>query len=325
MSWIDLHCDTLELFADREHPGSLYQNDAGVDFLKMKQGGVTAQFFAMWLPEIEFWLGRGLWPMSDMDYVELVSGHFYRELAAHKDLIAFAGNGDDLAANEAAGRMSAFLTVENGRILDGDLRKIDWCYEKGVRLMTLTWNSPNCLGASHSTDAEQMSKGLTPFGREAVAHMNEVGIAVDVSHLSDGGFWDVVDIVKGPFIASHSNARALTPNSRNLTDEMIRVLAERGGIIGLNFAPQFLNHDMAMDVSRIRCMCAHAAYMKQIGGAECLALGSDLDGIVGKLEIPTSGDLPILWDALKKSGFTERELDLLSETNARRWIREVLR
>ncbi len=325
MSWIDLHCDTLELFADRARPGSLLANEAGVDFQKMKAGGVTAQFFAMWLPEPEFWAARGLAGMPDPDYVELVAGHFRRELREHADLVAFAGNAADLAANEAAGRMSAFLTIENSRILEGDLRRVDWCYEQGVRLMTLTWNSPNCLGASHSTDRGQMARGLTAFGREAVARMAELGIAVDVSHGSDGVFWDVADIVRGPFLASHSNARALTPHSRNLTDEMIRTIAERGGVIGLNFAPQFLNADMAMDVSRIERMCAHAAYLKNKGGAECLALGSDLDGIVGHLEVPTSAHLPQLRDALKRAGFTEEELDKLSEHNARRFIRDVIR
>ena len=323
--WIDLHCDTLELFADRKQPGSLFSNEAGVDFQKMKAGGVTAQFFAMWLPEPEFWTAGRLEPMSDEDYVALVSGHLHRELAEHREMIAFARNADDLAANEAAGKMSAFLTIENSRLLAGDLEKIEWCYKLGVRLMTLTWNSPNCLGASHSTDRIRMEQRLTAFGREAVSHMAELGIAVDVSHLSDGGFWDVADIVKGPFLASHSNARALTPNSRNLTDKMIRTIAERGGVIGLNFAPQFLNGDMSMDVSRIGCMCRHAAHIRNIGGAECTALGSDLDGISGQLEIPTSGHLPLLWDALKKHGFTEDELDKLSEKNARRFIRDVLR
>ena len=225
--WIDLHCDTLEVFADREHPGSLFSNEAGVDFQKMKAGNVTAQFFAMWLPESEFWAERNLAPMSDMEYVTLVSGHLQREIAEHEDWIAFAKNAEDLVANEALGKMSAFLTVENSRLLAGDVSKIDWCYDLGVRLMTLTWNSPNCLGASHSTNKRQMEEGLTRFGRDAVARMAELGIAVDVSHLSDGGFWDVADIVKGPFLASHSNARTLTPHSRNLTDDMIRTIANR--------------------------------------------------------------------------------------------------
>ena len=325
MSWIDLHCDTLEVFADRDHPGSLYANEAGVDFRKMKAGGVTAQFFAMWLPESDFFRGRGWEPIPDEEYVERLTRHFYRELEEHGDLIRFAGNGADLDRNEASGQMSAFLTIENSRILEGDLDRIDWCYRKGVRLMTLTWNSPNCVGASHSTDRKQMAEGLTPFGKEAVACMTERGIAVDVSHLSDGGFWDVADIIKGPLLASHSIARALAPNSRNLTDEMIRKIGESGGIIGLNFAPQFLNADLRKDVSRISCLCAHAAHIRDKGGSECLALGSDLDGIEGRLEIPTSGDLPVLREALRKQGFTEEDLDRFCEKNARRWIRDTIR
>jgi membrane dipeptidase len=325
MSFIDLHCDTLEVFADRERPGSLFANEAGVDFQKMKEGGVTAQFFAVWLPESDWWRARGREPLTDKAYFELLCQNFYRELNEHDDRIRFAGNAADLAENEAAGRMSAFLTLENGRLLAGEREKLDWCYAKGVRLITLTWNSPNCLGASHSSDSAQMAAGLTAFGRETVRRMEEIGIAVDVSHLSDGGFWDVADVLKGPFLASHSNARALAPNTRNLTDPMIRTIADRGGVIGLNFAPQFLNPDLAKDVSRLERLCAHAAHIRDQGGAECLALGSDLDGIEGELEIPDSGKLPVLREALKKYGFTEEELDKFSGGNARRFIRDVMR
>lgn len=325
MRFIDLHCDTLTVFADREHPGSLFDNRAGVDFQKMREGGVTAQFFAVWLPEEEWWRKTGFGSMADEDYLNLLTEHFYRELEVHSDLIGFAANETDLRENERAGRMSAFLTLENGRLLSGDIEKIETCYQKGIRLMTLTWNYPNCLGAPHSAEVSRMREGLTPFGREAVRRMEELGIAVDVSHLSDGGFWEAAEILKGPFLASHSNARALAPNTRNLTDEMIRKIGERGGVIGLNFAPQFLNPDLSTDVSRLSCLCAHAAYIRDKGGADCLALGTDLDGIEGELSIPTSRELPVLWEALKKEGFTENELEKFSEGNARRFIRDVMR
>ncbi|MCI8514981.1 MAG: membrane dipeptidase [Lachnospiraceae bacterium] len=325
MNFIDLHCDTLTVFADREHPGSLFANESGVDFQKMKAGGVTAQFFAVWLPEEAWWKSRELTPMADEVYLRLLSEHFYRELEAHGDIIGFAGNEADLIRNEKGGRMSAFLTLENSRILAGDLTNVEVCYQKGIRLMTLTWNDPNCLGAAHSEDSKRMGTGLTPFGREAVRRMEELGIAVDVSHLSDGGFWDVADVLKGPFLASHSNARALAGNTRNLTDEMIKKIGDRGGVIGLNFAPQFLNPDLAADVSRISCLCAHAAHIRNKGGAECLALGTDLDGIEGELEIPGSRELPLLWEALKNYGFTESELEKFGAGNARRFIGDVMR
>lgn len=324
MRFIDLHCDTLTVFADREHPGSLRKNRAGVDFQKMGAGGVAAQFFAVWLPEEDWWRKMGLKPMTDEAYLDLLTEHFYQELEAYGEQIGFAGSERELEENERAGRMSAFLTLENSRLLDGKIERVEACYRRGIRLMTLTWNTPNCLGASHSKDPGQMAVGLTPFGREAVSCMEELGIAVDVSHLSDGGFWEVADVLKGPFLASHSNARALAPHSRNLTDDMIRKIGERGGVIGLNFAPQFLNPDLAADVSRISCLCAHADHIRNKGGAGCLALGTDLDGIEGELEIPTSRELPVLWEALKRRGFKESELEKFSGGNARRFIRDVM-
>lgn len=109
----------------------------------------------------------------------------------------------------AAGKVSAFLTVENGCIVDGKMERIDKLYQMGVRLITLTWNDDNCFGHPHAKEAERMRLGLTPFGRKAVTYMAELGILVDVSHLSDGGFYDVAELVRGPFVASHSNCRNL--------------------------------------------------------------------------------------------------------------------
>ena len=141
-------------------------------------------------------------------------------------------NAEELKQNQDAGKISAFLTIENGSLIDGKMDKIREIYDLGVRLVTLTWNDDNCLGHCHSQKPEEMSRGLTGFGKEAVRYMQELGILVDVSHLSDGGFRDVAEASRRsgvPFVASHSNCRALAPATRNLTDAMIRELAECGG------------------------------------------------------------------------------------------------
>ena len=158
--------------------------------------------------------------------------------------------------------------------------------------------------------------------------MNRMGIIADVSHLSDGGFWDVVRICKEnhkPFVASHSDCRALTPHSRNLTDEMIRAIAECGGAIGVNFSAGFISPDIHSHTSRIDDMVRHMKHMYQVGGIECMALGGDLDGIRGDLEIDSVDNVPLLIDRLHKEGFTSSELDKLTYDNMYRVIRDTMK
>ena len=204
------------------------------------------------------------------------------------------------------------------------MERIDKLYQMGVRLITLTWNDDNCFGHSHAKDAGRMQLGLTPFGKEAVTYMTERGILVDVSHLSDGGFYDVAELVKGPFVASHSNCRELAPATRNLTDDMIRILAEHGGVCGLNFYPPFLNTDPVDKVSRIERMCEHVKHLVNVGGIECVGIGTDFDGIEGNLEIADCMEMEKLFDALQKTGFSEDALEKIAYKNVERVIREVM-
>ena len=196
--------------------------------------------------------------------------------------------------------MSTILTIEDGRSINNDLAKIKEYYDLGIRLITLTWNFENCLGYPNSDDPKIMNKGLKDFGKEAVEYMNELGIIIDVSHLSDGGFYDVAEISRLPFIASHSNARALSPHRRNLTDDMIRIIGERGGVIGLK-------------------------HIKDKGGEEVLALGTDFDGIGGNLQIPSADKLPLLFEALRREGWSEDLIEKFAYKNALRVIRDVMK
>lgn len=324
MKFIDMHCDTLMPFAQGGEY-NIYQNDRSVDFLKMKKGGQLAQFFAMFILPDAAWERYGREPMSHMEYIDCLHAGFRRDLAAHSDLIAYAGNYEDLKANEAAGKMSAFLTIEDGVPVDGKMENLQKFYDMGVRLISLTWNFPNCFGFPNSKDPEIMSKGLTAFGCEAVERMNELGMLVDVSHLSDGGFMDVARISKKPFVASHSNCRALSPHQRNMTDEMIKILGEKGGVSGINFGPEFLNADVTCKDSTVVLMSKHMQHMKNIGGIDMVALGSDFDGIGGNLEVSDCSKMDKLFDQMKKDGFTESEIDKVAYLNAERVIREAMK
>ena len=217
--------------------------------------------------------------------------------------------------------MSAFLTIEEGGVIKGKLENLRNFYRLGVRLMTLTWNYPNEIGYPNF-DWKYQEQGLTAFGKEVVAEMNRLGMIIDVSHLSDQGFYDVASLSQQPFIASHSNSRAMTNHPRNLTDDMIRILAEKGGVIGLNFAASFLG---SSETSQIEDMIRHAKQIYQVGGIEVLAIGTDFDGTAPNLDIMHAGQMKHLRDALAKNGFTASELDKIWYQNSGRLIKEVCR
>lgn len=317
MKFIDLHVDTLLKLRRLPPEETLLKNTAHVDFERMKKGGCMAEFFAIFLPP-RARLDQLEPPVSDEELIDWAFAVFERDIAASPD-VNMARNYADLTANEKDGKMSAFITFEDGRAVDGSLDRLKMFYDRGIRLITLTWNGKNCFGTPQAIDP---AEGLTAFGRDAVAYMNELGIIIDVSHLSDAGFWDVAKISKKPFMASHSNARALSPHGRNLTDDMIKALGEAGGCTGLNFCANFLNEDIADNRSTVEALVRHAVHIKNIGGTDCVALGSDLDGIGSELELDCISKMPKLLDAMKAAGFTSTELEAAAYGNAMRVIKE---
>lgn len=327
MKLIDMHCDTLLGTAYGEQV-DLYENQKMVDFKRLRSAGFSGQFFAMCLMPEKSFANRGMTKPDDMTFMKELSDCLYRNIEAHSDIAAFAGNREDLIRNEKEGKLSCFLTAEDGNGIGGTLEGLEKMYEMGIRLISVTWNMENCLGYPNSFEPEKMALPLKPFGMEMIDAMNRMGIIVDVSHLSDGGFWDVVRICKEnhkPFVASHSNCRALTPHSRNLTDEMIRALAEAGGAIGLNYAPAFLGADIQETNSRIDDMVRHMKHLRNVGGIECMALGGDLDGIRGNLEIDSIDKTLLLLDRLHKEGFSESDLDKISYDNMFRVIGDTMK
>ncbi len=336
MRYIDMHCDTLAKALMQGKRTVEVLEGTMADLRRLKKSGAKAQFFAMFLPQKPDpgWLPQAAevpdFPSSDPQRVsEYLMDKMYQiyqnTLADCSDSLAAAGTYRDLGKNERDGKISAFLTIENGFLVRGDLEKLGTFYDMGVRLITLTWNDPNCFGYPHSADREEMGRGLTPFGKDAVAVMNDLGMLVDVSHLSDGGFYDVADISKKPFVASHSDCRALCPGAtRNLTDEMIRILAEKGGVAGINFEPTFLNEDPRDHVSRISRICDHIFHLIDKGGSECVGIGTDFDGIYGEFEIADCTGMPLLFEELRRRGLPESAVEKIARGNVERVIRDVL-
>lgn len=215
-----------------------------VDVSRLYEAGTMAQCFAVFFPPkgvkktperiVKEEPGKSSFSLpeanDDIDFFIKAKTILTNTLDKYSDKIAYAGNIADLQRNIETGKGSAFLTVEDGRAVDGRPDNLEWFYKQGVRMISLTWNHENCFGFPNSRNSEIMQKGLTEFGKEAIEVMNDLGIVVDVAHLSDGGFMDVARLSKVPFVASHSNARAVTNHQRNLTDDMIRMLADKGGV-----------------------------------------------------------------------------------------------
>ncbi|MFR5602250.1 MAG: dipeptidase [Lachnospiraceae bacterium] len=330
MKVVDMHCDTIsELYQHGLHGGNadIWENEFQLDLQKMIKGDYLLQNFALFVH-----LGREKQPFT---YAMKLVDTFYTQLEPYSRYIGIVKNYQDIEENMKQGKMSALLTLEEGGVCQGDLGLLRDFYRLGVRMMTLTWNFPNELGFPNKTvtDASGNTKaaadtenGLTDTGIAFVREMERLGMIIDVSHLNDAGIWDVLKYTKGPIVASHSNARALASHPRNLTDDMIRAIADRGGVIGINYYSAFLRDwkDGEEPTGYIDDMIAHIKHIKSIGGIGCIGLGSDFDGSIGKVELESSAELPKLEAAMERNGFTKEEIEAVFYKNVLRLYREVL-
>ena len=334
MKVFDLHCDTLSELRHAQQRGeamSFARNGLHIDLEKLEQGDYMLQCFAAFVNLADPTPGAD--PLvTALEEIDI----FKRIMEKYSDRIAPVYRPEDIRKNAAAGKISGMLTIEEGGCCKGSLGVLRRMYELGVRMMTLTWNHENELASPNvvpgaGTDAiwpcqPNTETGLKEKGYEFLAEMERLHIIADVSHLSDKGFWDIAEHSTRPFAASHSNCRALAPHCRNLTDEMIRVMAEKGGLVGLNYCSGFLDDQPRPELCRstTALMAKHAAHFKKVGGIEILGLGSDFDGIGGRLELDSCAKLPLLADALQKEGFTEDEVEAIFYRNAQRFFEDNL-
>lgn len=319
MRFIDMHCDTIWELMKRKNE-TLKENSLCIDVKKLKTANSLVQFFACFIYMKDF-EGEGQFTKAYQHAFNMLA-FAKQEFAANSQDLALALEFNDILENQQEGRISAILTLEEGGVIENDMCRLTQLYEEGIRLITLTWNCENCIGFPNSRDAKIMQQGLKPFGMEVVERMNELGMIIDVSHMSDGGFWDVIRLSKKPIVASHSNARTLCNHPRNLSDEMIQALAEKGGIAGVNFYPYFLcerGKASAEDIAR------HVVHMYQVGGEDVVAIGTDFDGFdEGELEIAHIGEMNQVYEAIRKCGFTERQMEKFWSHNALRVMKEVI-
>lgn len=326
---IDLHCDTIKRLEEEKEKGfnmNLRNNNLNVDLEKMKKSNYMLQCFAMFVP-----LKEG----NPFEICMKMIDRYYQEIEANKDLIAPIFSYKDIINNNEKGLMSSLLTIEEGGVIKGNLSFLRDFYRLGVRLITLTWNYENEIASPNIQIIENkipnfhepnVTKGLTEFGIEVVKEMNRLGIIIDVSHLSDKGFYDVIKYSEKPIVASHSNSRKICSVVRNMTDEMLIALAKNGGVVGINFCDFFLKDfgEKEKPFSYIDDMIKHIKHIKEIIGIDYIALGTDFDGISQNLEIENAGEMSKLIDRLKTEGFTLEEIEKISYKNALRVFKAVL-
>ena len=307
---IDLHCDTIMQLLDHPDSGDLYRNTWKIDIEKLQKAHSKVQDFALFinLGETNDPYGR----YEEMRNLCTTQIHLYGEHIQH--VLSYL----DVESVYESGKIGALMSIEEGGVLGGDLDKLKQAYQDGVRLITLTWNYPNGLGEPH---CGEQHKKLTPKGIEFVEAMQDLGIIVDCSHLNDAGTEQLGDILDVPFVASHSNAREVTAHTRNLPDNLIKLIANKGGVIGLNFAQSFLG---TSPVSRIDDIVKHGLYLINKGGEDVVALGTDFDGIKPNTEIKDASEMYRLYDAFKEAGLSVEQCEKLFWKNADRLLKEIL-
>ncbi|OWZ83111.1 dipeptidase [Natranaerobius trueperi] len=307
---VDGHCDSALNF-DGSYNFFERNESVHLDYEKMKIGGINLQFFALFvddtfIPGSSF--SRSIQLLERLKGNVKESGQGKLEFIEKKDGLKKAVNNSDNS------QVYGLLTLEGGEALEGKIEHLTALYELGVRGITLTWNRRNEL--ADGCDLENKAGGLTKFGEQVVSKMDQLGMLIDVSHLSQNSFYHLIEITDSPIVASHSNVFSLNNHLRNLTDEQIKIIAESGGLLGINFFSKFLTNKPRADLEDLY---KHIKYIVDLVGDNYVALGSDFDGMTSPPKnLEDASKLPNLTDYLLQRGLSESSIEKILGTN---WIR----
>ena len=289
---------------------------------KFRAGGIEGSFFVIWVD-----------PPHDADYASRthqIMDSIRTEMKTC-DSIRIVHNYDEMMSAIAEEKIYVFIGVEGMAYIGDDISRLDEYYEFGAREAMLTWNEENSLGAGASSGADH---GLTDMGKAVVRKMQDLGMIVDVSHLNEAGFWDVIDLVHSPVIASHSNASALCPAGRNLTDDQLRAIASTGGVVGLNAYNCFISSDPRRRT--VRRLAEHAYHMIDIMGIDHVGLGFDFvdmfddgssygDNGGYTVGLRNCTEAPNLFRVFDEMGMSEEDKNKIARLNFHRVVRQVLK
>jgi len=357
---VDTHDDTTQRLLDPHFDIGVRHSDGSIDIPRMKEGGLGAIFFSIWMPGKITGADAVKRALDQIDAVRQM-------VAAHPKDMEFATTAEEVRAARKQGKIAVLMGVEGGHMIASDLGVLRMYAALGVRYMTLT-HSVNDEWADSSTD-KPAHNGLTDFGKDVVREMNRLGVIVDISHVSDKTFYDALAVSKAPLIASHSSCRALCDAPRDMTDQMIRDLAAHGGVIQINYHVGFLsqefrnaekahpeyNQAIAAEVEK-RCgdeescqliegdkitreyvaegkfpkvdwtkIIEHIDHAVKIGGIDHVGLGSDFDGANMPYGMEDASMLPKITDALLKKGYSESDVRKILGENTLRVMTEVER
>ena len=293
---------------------SIDNEGAHVDFPKLRAGGVDGAFFAIYIP-------ADLEGEEALNHAESLLSCVEDTLAANSDRAALATNAEQAYTNRDRGLFSVFLGLENGSPIGNSLELLREFHSRGVRYMTLCHSRDNLICDSCASRVKRWH-GLSPFGREVVAEMNRLGMLVDVSHVSDETFYDVLKYSSKPVVATHSCCRALADHPRNMTDDMIRALAEKGGVIQINFYPVFLDgsfHEEEMYTSprpSYKRIVDHIDHVASLVGIDHVGIGSDFDGIdVAPEGLENISMMPKVFEEMRRRGYSENDIAKVASEN----------
>jgi membrane dipeptidase len=355
---MDTHDDTTQRLLDPKFDFGTRHIDGSVDIPRMREGGLSAIFFSIWIP------GTVTGPAAvqrALDQIDAVRA----TVARHPNDLILCSTAEEIRRAKAAGKIAVLLGVEGGHMINNSLASLDKFFALGVRYMTLT-HTVNTDWADASTD-KAAHNGLTDFGKQVVPEMNRLGMMVDISHVADKTFYDVLAISKAPLIASHSSCRALCSAPRNMTDDMIKALAAKGGVIQINYHIGFLSQrfqdaskshpELGKEIeaeSKRRCganeacqlieadkvtremvaqgrlprvdwteIINHIDHAVKLVGADHVGLGSDFDGADMPYGMEDVSDLPQITNALLAKGYTAADVRKILGGNTLRLMQDV--
>lgn len=309
---IDLHNDVLEKVVKGYDLGVLNAINHS-DLPRFYKGGVDVQLMALWVSPTQY-------PNNPFQQTLRMIDSFKVQLNKYSSLMAQARNAREIDSLVRLGKFTAILCVEGGHSIEDDIDKLDSLYKLGVRYLTITWNNSTSWATS-AQDPQAATKGLSEFGRQVIRHMDSLGMIIDVSHVGPKTIDDILEVTVNPIIASHSGVRTLRNHYRNLTNQQIMKIAQKGGVIGVIFYPPFLTTSPTATISNV---IAHIDYIKNLVGIDYIALGSDFDGIervvVGLEDV---SKFPNLTEALLRRGYSISDIRKIYGENFLRVFRQV--
>ena len=312
MTFFDAHCDTVQKITD--FGGGLFENTYYIDIKRiLNTKHKHIQVFAAFIDK----KNDALAPFSRCGQM---IDRYYAEIERNKGLISHCNGFDNIKTALGNGKIASLLSVEGGEAIEGSLEKLSELYFRGVRILTLCWNYSNEITGSI---AEENGGGLSAFGKAVVRKMNDLGMLIDVSHISEKGFWDVLETTKKPIAATHSNSKSICRHKRNLSDEQIRGVIKNGGCIGINLYSKFLSEKGTC--AGITDILRHIEHILSLGGENNIGFGSDFDGMDSLPNgIENVGDIHKIFDEMRRIGYSESLIKKISSENFLNLMQKIL-